>query len=80
MFLEFSHLKPNKTVKLSLVTLYMTFEKILKDFKVSSLAKTQVCLIAYLEYPSHVAYSKPQSNFSEFLIAIFDKFPGLWSK
>ena len=51
-FVEFSHLKPNETVKSSLVTLYMTFERILKDFKVSYLAKTQVLLIAFAQVPT----------------------------
>ena len=51
-FLEFSHLKPNETVKSSIVTLHMTFEKILKDFKVSYLAKTQVLPIAFAQVPT----------------------------
>ena len=48
-FLELSHLKPNETVKSSIVTLYMTFERIFKDFKVSYLAKTQVCHIDFAQ-------------------------------
>jgi len=51
-FLEFSHLKPNKMVKSSLVTLYMTFERILKDFKVPYLSKTQVLPIAFAQVPT----------------------------
>ena len=39
-FLEFGHLKPNETVKSSIVTLYMTFERILKDISMSYLAKS----------------------------------------
>ena len=39
-FFEFSHLKPNETVKSIIVTLYMTFERISKDFRVSYLAET----------------------------------------
>ena len=50
-FLEFSHLKPNETVKSSTVTLYMTFERILKDLNVSCVAKTQVCRIAFAQAP-----------------------------
>ena len=50
--LEFSDLKPNETVKSSIVTLYMTFERILKDFKVSYLAKTQVLPIAFAQVPT----------------------------
>ena len=49
--LEFSHLKPNKTVKSRVATLYMTFERILEDFKVSYLAKTQVCPIVFAQVP-----------------------------
>ena len=54
-FLEFCDLKPNETVKSSIVTLYMTFERILKDFKdfkVSYLAKTQVLPIAFAKVPT----------------------------
>ena len=43
------YLKPNEIVKSSIVTLYMTFERILKDFKVSYLAKTQVLPIAFAQ-------------------------------
>ena len=60
-FLEFCHLKPYETVKLGIVTLNMTFERIfkdlkgflriLKDFKVSYSSKTQVCQIAFAQVP-----------------------------
>ena len=51
-FLGFSHLKPNETVKSSIVTLYMTFERTLKDFKVYYFAKTQVFPIAFAQVPT----------------------------
>ena len=51
-FLEFSYLKPNKTVKSRKVTLYMTFERILKDFKVSYVAKTQKLPITFAQVPT----------------------------
>ena len=51
-FLEFSPLKPNETVKSSIVTLYMTFERTLTDFKESYLAKTQVLPIAFAQVPT----------------------------
>ena len=51
-FLEFSRLKPNETVKSSIVKLYMTFERILKDFKVFYLAKIQVLPIAFAQVPT----------------------------
>ena len=51
-FLEFSHLKPNQTVKSRIVTLYMTFERILKDFEGSNLSKTQVLPIAFVQVPT----------------------------
>ena len=51
VFLESSHLKPNEIVKSSIVTLYMTFDSILKDLKVSYLAKTQICPIAFTQVP-----------------------------
>ena len=51
-FLEFSDLRPNETVKSSIVTLYITFERILKDFKMSYLAKTQVLQIAFAQVPT----------------------------
>ena len=51
-YLEFSHLKPNETVKLSIFTLYVTFERIWKDFKVSCLAKAQVLPIAFAQVPT----------------------------
>ena len=50
-FLEFSDLKPNETIKSSIATLCMTFERILKDFKVSYLAKTKVLPIAFAQVP-----------------------------
>ena len=51
-FLKFSPLKPNEKEKSNIVTLYMTFERILMDFKVSYLAKTQVLLIALAQVPA----------------------------
>ena len=50
-FSDFSDLKPNETVKSSIVTLYMTFKIILKDFKVSYFTKTQVLPIAFAQVP-----------------------------
>ena len=51
LFLEFIHLKPNETIKSSIGTLNMTFERMLKDFKVSYLVETQVWPIAFAQVP-----------------------------
>ena len=51
-FLEFSYLKSTETVKSSIVTLCMTFERILKDFKVSYLAEIQVLPITFAQVPT----------------------------
>ena len=68
-FLEYSHLKHNETVKSSIVTLHMTFERFLKDFKGSYLAKTQVLPIAFAAMAN---YEEDNENNSTFPISLWD--------